>query len=1093
MSPRERMSRLLEGLPPSLRPSRALDRHVAPVLTAVFLGVLLSTVAAYFYSKGTLEDLARSQAVQTMGYLDREISSRVQGVAFNAGAWAKEEVYRLALEDSYLGLSARAGAERKLATLGAYSFSDRIFLANAAGEVVAASQPDMTGTFTVGDRDYFHRAMAGQQVLETLRSGRYNGQPVLLVASPLADQDSTVQGVLVAALDIARFTGALLVDARLGRSGDSYILDAEGAILSAPTWGRAEDLPPEAVVREILKSAEEGRPVHYSRAGAARLAISRRNQATGWTVVVEADEAEVLRPARRQATIGGAISFATLALVAMALGALRRTLGSLQKSEERSRAITGLSPVGILTCLSTGALAYANGHARQVLGLGPDEPLPNFLVLQNEYGQPLPPEANPVLRALGRGESVGATPAWHELPGGERRVLSVSAAPLAGEGAVIALEDVTERRRTLDALMAEKRFTEALLDGLPGIFYVYDKDLRLVRWNRNHETLTGYGPEEMRGRFVGDWHATDELAQLAVEAARRVLYQGVHAQVEGVLRHKDGHALPFLLTGVRLETADGPMLMGVGFDISQRLAAEEGLRASEEKYRAIFNNAPVGIFRTSVQGRFLEANPTLASMLGYESREELLERVTNLAMDIYPSPAERQRLLDGLARNPDGVRMEIEFRRLDGTPFFAIINASLQMDTAGRPTFIDGTIEDITQRKQAEERLRQSEHKFSQLFRLSPDGINLVDPATNVIVDANDSFLEHLGRTREEVVGKTRAEIGLVHEAGVEAEIARRLAEEGAVRNVEVPSRGADGSAIVSLSLQMVEIDGKEFILCISRDVSDIKRMQEVMVQTEKMISVGGIAAGIAHEINNPLGIVLQGAQTLAQRLNPEFRKNREAAERLGLDPALLTGYLQARDIGTFIEDIQSAAMRASAIIRHMLDFSRKSESRRSVCDLAVITDKAVNLAKSDYDLKKNYDFKKIDIVREFEPDLPPLPCTETEIEQVLLNLLRNAAQAMFTSPRVGEQPRIVLRLGRCPGGLRLEVEDNGPGMSPDVRRRIFEPFFTTKAPGVGTGLGLSVSYFIITKGHGGAMDVESSPDWGTRFRIELPLGGEAR
>ena len=129
-----------------------------------------------------------------------------------------------------------------------------------------------------------------------------------------------------------------------------------------------------------------------------------------------------------------------------------------------------------------------------------------------------------------------------------------------------------------------------------------------------------------------------------------------------------------------------------------------------------------------------------------------------------------------------------------------------------------------------------------------------------------------------------------------------------------------------------------------------------------------------------------------------------------------------------------------------------------------------------------------MDLRLEIEDGLPRLACTETEIEQVFLNILRNAAQAMAEATPPVEDPRIAVRVLRVEDRVRIEIEDNGPGMAPEVSRRIFEPFFTTKPPGQGTGLGLSVSYFIITKSHGGSMDVESTPGKGTCFRIELPL-----
>ncbi|MDR3641001.1 MAG: HAMP domain-containing sensor histidine kinase, partial [Humidesulfovibrio sp.] len=195
--------------------------------------------------------------------------------------------------------------------------------------------------------------------------------------------------------------------------------------------------------------------------------------------------------------------------------------------------------------------------------------------------------------------------------------------------------------------------------------------------------------------------------------------------------------------------------------------------------------------------------------------------------------------------------------------------------------------------------------------------------------------------------------------------------------------------------------------------------------------------------------------------------------------------------LDAFIDDIQSAAVRASAIIRHMLDFSRSSESRRKTCDIPGIIDKAIDLAGSDYDLKKSYDFKRVKITRDYADDLPGINCTETEIEQVLLNILRNAAQALASGDTPPEEPRIGIRVSAVGDNVRIEVSDNGPGMPPEVQRRAFEPFFTTKPQGIGTGLGLSVSYFIVTKGHGGKMSVSSQPGAGTLFTIDLPKNDE--
>ena len=228
-------------------------------------------------------------------------------------------------------------------------------------------------------------------------------------------------------------------------------------------------------------------------------------------------------------------------------------------------------------------------------------------------------------------------------------------------------------------------------------------------------------------------------------------------------------------------------------------------------------------------------------------------------------------------------------------------------------------------------------------------------------------------------------------------------------------------------------------------DITEHKKMQEMMVQTEKMMSVGGISAGIAHEINNPLGIILQAVQTLAQRMRPDFSKNREVAKSMGFNLELLEKYSQERKLNMFIADIESAALRAASIIRHMLNFSRLSQSHRLSCSIPVIIDKALALASNDFDLKKSFDFKKISIIKHYIDPLPDIECTETDIEQVVLNLLRNSAQSMGADC---EAPRIEIRLS-CQGDwLRLEIGDNGPGIPADIQHRIFEPFFTTKAPG---------------------------------------------
>ncbi|WP_461210419.1 cache domain-containing protein [Desulfocurvus sp. DL9XJH121] len=275
------------------------------------------------------------------------------------------------------------------------------------------------------------------------------------------------------------------------------------------------------------------------------------------------------------------------------------------------------------------------------------------------------------------------------------------------------------------------------------------------------------------------------------------------------------------------------------------------------------------------------------------------------------------------------------------------------------------------------------------------------------------------------------------------------------------------------------------------RDVTQRIQTQEILVQSEKMQSVGGLAAGMAHEINNPLGGILQGVQNMERRLDPNFPANQKAAMEVGCDLEAMNRYLHKRRIRDTMDGIREMGARAAEIVSRMLNFTRKSESRIAWHRLDDLVNAALDLAYSDYDLKKLYGFRDVDIVRDFDLTLPEISCTETEIQQVVLNIVTNAAQAMTQAGT--EHPRITLRTRREDDYAVLVIEDNGPGMDEETGRQVFEPFFTTREPGKGTGLGLSSAYFIITVHHGGSILVHSKPGQGATFTILLPIEHSGR
>jgi nitrogen fixation/metabolism regulation signal transduction histidine kinase len=298
----------------------------------------------------------------------------------------------------------------------------------------------------------------------------------------------------------------------------------------------------------------------------------------------------------------------------------------------------------------------------------------------------------------------------------------------------------------------------------------------------------------------------------------------------------------------------------------------------------------------------------------------------------------------------------------------------------------------------------------------------------------------------------------------------------------------ADGRITERYSAPMLGPDEQYFgRVWYFRDITERRKAQELMMQSEKMLSVGGLAAGMAHEINNPLGVILQSSQNVLRRVSSDIEANIAAAQACGTTLHALRCYMEKREILMFLEDVRESGERANEIVSNMLSFSRQPDGVQSSIDIAELLDRTLVLAETDYDLKKHHDFRQIEIAREYEANVPLVPCQSSKIQQVFLNILRNGAEAMKEVDNPAITPRFVLRVVAEAGMVCVEIEDNGPGMEGTTRRRVFEPFYTTKGPGEGTGLGMSVSYFIITEDHGGTLEVESQPGTGAKFTIRLP------
>ncbi len=520
-------------------------------------------------------------------------------------------------------------------------------------------------------------------------------------------------------------------------------------------------------------------------------------------------------------------------------------------------------------------------------------------------------------------------------------------------------------------------------------------------------------------------------------------------------------------------------------EISERKKAEAAIRKSEAKYRELVENANSIILRMNPQGEITFFNEFAQSFFDYDENA-ILGR--NMLGTVIPETdawgKDLSPILQDIRTNPEAFpTFECEARHRNGERVWISWTNRAIRDRDGRIVECLCIGNDITAARLAEQETTRMRLYLRSIIDSMPSSLVGVDRSGSIRLlnreaekSAEDSLL---GRPLEEAFPFLSKRMVMI----------RQAIEDRTVRKLEkVELEQDEDTRFLDIMIYPLYSEILEGAVIRVDDVTQRVRMEDMMVQTEKMLSVGGLAAGMAHEINNPLSGILQSTQNILRRIDPALDKNIQVARDRGVELDHLTEYLEQRQVLKFIDDIRASGERASKTVANMLHFSRRSESRLEPAQIEKVVDSTIDLAAHDYDLKKKYDFRKFRIERDFEPGLPPVPIVPTEMEQVLLNLVRNAAQAIRFSDVPPEEPMITLRVRRENSMVRIDVEDNGPGMDEKTRKRAFEPFFTTKDVGVGTGLGLSVSYFIVTNNHNGKMSVDSAPGKGTVFRIYLPF-----
>ncbi len=525
-------------------------------------------------------------------------------------------------------------------------------------------------------------------------------------------------------------------------------------------------------------------------------------------------------------------------------------------------------------------------------------------------------------------------------------------------------------------------------------------------------------------------------------------------------------------------------------------AVKEQMRAMEqsrENLSITLNSIGDAVITTDASGRVTRMNPVAERLTARSLREcmgspleEVLRLVDTASGTPVGPPLERLIGENTSVALPSGV--SLLKRGGAGRQIEACFSPIRDTEKAVVGMVI--VFRDVTERKATEKEMRGLRNYLN----------NIVDSMPSMLVGVDGKGIVTLWNRETEKTTGTPAEkaVGLPLETvfpfkGIDRGRMEQTMEEGTPRREGRFSISEDDVTryFDATLYPLVEGDGRGVVIRMD-DVTESTRINELLVQSEKMLSVGGLAAGMAHEINNPLGVVMASAQSLARRFSPDLKKNRAVASETGIDLDKVRSYMEKRDITEYIEAIARAGERAADIVRNMLEFNRKSKPVRALHELHELMNRAVEMASRDYDLVNRYGIEEIRIKREYDSNLPPMWLIETEVEQVFLNLIKNAAQAMAEKRYEGERPLMVLRAVREGLSVRIEFEDNGPGMEENVRKRIFEPFFSTREVGTGTGLGLSVSYFIITQNHRGQFSVESEPGRGTRFIIHLPIENRA-
>ncbi|HMD60282.1 MAG TPA: PAS domain S-box protein [Opitutaceae bacterium] len=629
---------------------------------------------------------------------------------------------------------------------------------------------------------------------------------------------------------------------------------------------------------------------------------------------------------------------------------------------------------------------------------------------------------------------------------------------------------ITDRKRAEEALQVSEEKFRQLAENINEVFWITDpaKD-RMEYVSPAYESIWGRSCASLLQSPKGWLDAIHpEDRQRVSEAAATKQKDGTYEEIyriirpEGSIRWIQDRAFP-------LKDAKGDVyrLVGIAADITELKRIQEELARREEQYRGVFTSVTEGLIIRDLDGTAVDANPAFCSLLGY-SREEILRLRPDDYVEAGCLPAFRQFLETVRAGN--SFRFQGHFRRKDGTLVSVdAYGATFHYD--GRPHLL-GSVRDVSAQKSAEDALRRSEADFRTIFQNAPFGMALVGPDGRPI-RCNLALQKLLGFSESELQGMVFTEF--THPEDIQADLTNfRELIDGKRDQYQIEKRylrkgGELVTALLTVSAAREHSGDAPHIIAMLEDVTEKRKLEEQVLRAQRIESVGMLAGGIAHDLNNILAPMLMAAGLLKGKLT-EPR-----------DQAIVT-------------IIEQGAQRGAAIIRQLLTFSRGLEGERGDVQVRHLIKDMVDIVRETFP-------RNVEIEPKVPTDLWVVKGNATQLHQVLMNLCLNARDAMpkggrliitTQNVRLTEENANLNPLAKPGRFVVVKVADTGHGIPKEIMDRIFEPFFTTKAVGQGTGLGLSTVVGIV-KNHGGSVTVYSEPGKGTEFKVYLPVADSSQ